>query len=502
MTQTQSKGSIIAGKTVWLVVAALFAGALALGFAVLGNDDGGGDNAQSGVGNASELIVLTVRGPATYRERDGRVTGYEYTLTGRLADDLGIGVRYEVHDSLGALTQAIDNNEGHIAAAGLTRRDRAGTQAVYGPAYKAVTPQIVCKRGSSLPADMDALGEHSLAVVAGSGNEELLVELSGTDEAFWQRRDVTSAMPLLRDVSSGAVDCALAESHIIAIARRDYPDLAIAFPLGEDDRQLTWLVAPEAEGLQEFLPGWMQSLHAEGTLEDLDERFFGHLEDFDYLNITTFRKRIDTRLPDYEGYFRDAAGMENLDWTLLAAQGYQESHWDPDAKSPTGVRGLMMLTRPTARELGVENRLDPVQSIYGGADYMDRLYNRLPDAVTGYDRLWMAMAAYNVGYGHLLDARRLADRRGQDKNKWRVIDDMLPLLTKRQYYSTVPHGYARGYEPVHYVRRIREYDDILTNNIRNPEQPPFIMEDTGTTAAADTETQGDDALAGPELPPQ
>ncbi|NHK28334.1 membrane-bound lytic murein transglycosylase MltF [Parvularcula flava] len=498
MANTQRQQTVIGQKGVWLFAALLLAGLIAIAFAFSRNNV---TDRADGPGAADELIVLTVNGPATYRQRDGRETGYEYALTNRLAGDLGIDVRYEIFDNLDALTRAIENNEGHIAAAGLTRRERAETDVPYGPAYKNVTPQIVCRRGGSLPADIADLESVEIAVVANSGSEELLLELTGSEQAFWQRRNVTSAMPLLREVSEGRVDCAVAESHIISLARLDYPDLALAFRLGDEDRQLAWLVAPEADSLQEFLPGWMQSLHEDGTLEDLDERFFGHLEDFDYLNITTFRERIDTRLPDYEDHFRDAADMENLDWTLLAAQGYQESHWDPKAKSPTGVRGLMMLTRPTARELGVENRLDPVQSIYGGADYMDRLYNRLPDAVTGYDRLWMAMAAYNVGYGHLLDARRLADRRGQDKNKWRVIDDMLPLLTKKQYYSTVPHGYARGYEPVHYVRRIREYDDVLTNNIANPEQPPFVIEDNSMPANEPNMAE-EENLAEQVLPPQ
>jgi len=507
MADTQLQQNVIGQKGVWLVAALLLAGLIAAAFYFSRMDDAERNGSTAGNGTAENLIVLTVRGPATYRQRGGRVTGYEHALTSRLAEDLGIGVRYEVFDTLSALTEAIENNEGHIAAAGLTKRERAGTDAPYGPAYKNVIPQVVCQRGRSLPSDIQDLQDVSLAVVEGSGSEELLFDLSGAEQAFWQQRDVTSAMPLLQQVSEGQIDCAIAESHIISLARLDYPNLSLAFRLSEEDRQLAWLVAPEAEGLQEFLPEWMQSLHEDGTLEDLDERFFGHLEDFDYLNITTFRKRIDTRLPDYEDYFRDAADMENLDWTLLAAQGYQESHWDPLAKSPTGVRGLMMLTRPTAKELGVENRLDPVQSIYGGADYMDRLYNRLPEGVTGYDRLWMAMASYNVGYGHLLDARRLADRRGQDKNKWRVIDDMLPLLTKKQYYSTVRHGYARGYEPVHYVRRIREYDDVLTNNIPNPEQPPFTIEDADTAEEepddADATGQNDEeSLAAQVLPPQ
>ena len=158
-----------------------------------------------------------------------------------------------------------------------------------------------------------------------------------------------------------------------------------------------------------------------------------------------------------------------------------------------------MLTLPTAREVGVSNRLDAFESIDGGATYLDRLYARLPESIVGYDRLWMAIAAYNVGYGHLMDARRLAERQGRDKDKWRVIKTMLPLLTQRKYYSTVRYGYARGYEPVKYVRRIREYDDVLTSEVPRPEQPPFTPQGLEReTAEADAGATSPTAGAGVE----
>jgi membrane-bound lytic murein transglycosylase F len=124
----------------------------------------------------------------------------------------------------------------------------------------------------------------------------------------------------------------------------------------------------------------------------------------------------------------------------------------------------MMLTLPTAEELGVEDRTDPAQSVEGGAKYLRRLYDRIPDGVQGEDRLWFALAAYNVGMGHIYDARRIAERKGLDKNRWDDLRTVLPLLSRPEYYSTVKHGYARGHEPVRYVRKIRDYYRMLRSN--------------------------------------
>ena len=147
--------------------------------------------------------------------------------------------------------------------------------------------------------------------------------------------------------------------------------------------------------------------------------------------------------------------------TLLAAQAYQESHWNRRAKSPTGVRGIMMLTLTTAKEMGVESRLDAAQSIMGGAKYLYQQQKRIPESVTGQDRWWQALAAYNVGMGHLNDARMLARKLDLDPDNWLELRGVLPLLSQKKYYSELKYGRARGTEPVTYVNRVRNYQNIL-----------------------------------------
>ncbi len=438
-----------------------------------------------GIRADGELVVLTVASPTTFRNRAGIATGFEVDLASEVAEDLGVDVRFEIYDDFNAVLEAIRRGDGHIAAPGLTQREIVmehgdNNEVVFGPAYKNVRPVTVCRRGDPAPSSIEALSDYDVVAIRDSGAEATLETAAQTyDSLEWRSVDGMTGYGLLGDVAQGEIDCAIVDSNVAQFARRQYPNLTRTATIGSEDRQLAWEIAPQSRDILPFLTDWFETAHQDGLLTELDERHYGHLNEFDYVDISTFYRRIETRLPAFEPTFRDAAEVEDLDWTMLAAQGYQESHWDPAARSPTGVRGIMMLTRPTAREVGVANRLDPEQSIYGGAEYMRRIYERIPDGVRGYDRLWMAMAAYNVGYGHLLDARTLARRQNLNPDLWSNIARTLPLLTERQYYSTVRHGYARGYEPVRYVRRIREYDEVLTANVDAPERPPFRMDDAG-----------------------
>jgi membrane-bound lytic murein transglycosylase F len=174
-----------------------------------------------------------------------------------------------------------------------------------------------------------------------------------------------------------------------------------------------------------------------------------------------FVKHLKTRLPKYRKHFKKAAKQEKLPWKLLAAQAYQESHWNRRAKSPTGVRGIMMLTRRTAASLGIKNRLDPEKSIHGGAKYLARMQKRIPRAVVKTDRTLFALGAYNVGFGHIQDARILARRKNKNPNRWGDMTKVLPLLSQKKYYKSLRYGYARGHEPVKYVERIRAYHSLL-----------------------------------------
>lgn len=421
-----------------------------------------------------ELVVLTRNAPTTwYFDRDGEPAGLEHDLARAFAAHLGVPVRFEVKDSIGGILAGLAAGDGHFAAAGLTGTDGRQQQFLLGPPYQTVQQQVVCRRGNPLPRDLDDLAERSLIVTGASSYIERLEEIQATTHPNlqWQVADTTATEIVLQRVWDSKVDCAVADSNIVAINRRFMPELQVAFPLTEGE-SLNWLLPAGAEELRESMAAWFDEAEKGGLIATTHARYYAHVEIFDYVDIARFVRRIDTRLPRYQALFEEAGDAFGIDWRLLAAQAYQESHWDPTARSPTGVRGMMMLTLPTAREVGVANRLDPEQSIQGGARYLANLEARLPASITGQDRTFMALAAYNVGMGHLYDARALARRLDRDPDHWRNMREVLPLLADPAYHQDLRYGYARGHEPVHYLRRIRNYEDILHRYLDERSETP------------------------------
>lgn len=191
-----------------------------------------------------------------------------------------------------------------------------------------------------------------------------------------------------------------------------------------------------------------------------------------------FAADVRERLPLFQTSFEQAGRLNGVDWRLLAAMGYQESSWDPHAVSPTGVRGIMMLTLDTADELDVD-RDNPVESIQGGATYFEQIRERLPPQIHDPDRTFMALAAYNQGIGHLLDARRLAAELGGSPDRWRDVSAALPLLSDERWFSKTRHGFARGGEAVHFVSRVRGYYGMLTSISTRYTAPKFEVVSTG-----------------------
>ncbi len=436
--------------------------------------------------DAGRLIVLTAEGPTShFIDEDGSVAGYEVELARAFATHQGLAVEFDVRENLQAVLEAIEAGEGHIAAAGITVTHPRSERLVFGPAYKTVTEQVVCRRAGVRVRGPSDLAEVSLSVVAGSSYAETLSALAPSVDALaFEEIEAPSAMPLLRQVQEEALDCTVADSNLIAHARLQFPELLTPLTVSEE-RSHAWVVAAQAPQLIAPLEAWFSAAHNEGVLEALDERWYGYTRRFDYVDVARFVRRLDARLPQLRPHFEAAAIETGIDWRWLAAQAYQESHWDPDAVSATGVRGIMMLTLPTAREVGVDDRTDPAQSIEGGATYLRRLFDRMPDSVDGQDQLFKAFAAYNVGMGHMYDARRLARRQGLDPDAWPSLRQTLPLLSEREYYTTVRHGYARGHEPVQYVRNIRRYRALLDLHLEDPGPLAARIDPTLDRAIAD-----------------
>jgi membrane-bound lytic murein transglycosylase F len=408
------------------------------------------------------LIVLTRNAPTTYYVgRDDQPQGPEYALASAYARSLGVTPKFVIKDSIAALMQAMAAGEGDMVAAGLTQTAQRDKQFDFGPSYQQVTQQVVCRRGGPSPDAVDDLVGLDLEVVADSSYVARLDALKVEHPKLHWRVDSTAGTEqLLRKVWAGKIDCTVADSDIAAINRRYFPNLAIAFDLSKP-QSLAWVVPKGAGALQDSMRAWLSGYRDSGQLKQVMTHYYGLAKVFDYVDTRAYVRKIEKVYPTWAPEFTKAADAYDLPPMVLAAQAYQESHWNPRAVSPTGVRGMMMLTRNTAAAVGVDNRLDPSASIRGGAKYLARIRNRLSDTIQPEDRIWFALAAYNVGLGHVRDARVLAKRLGKDPDRWSDVDKVMPLLSVREYYHTLKHGYARGLEPVRYIHRIRNYADIL-----------------------------------------
>lgn len=420
--------------------------------------------------NDGELVVATRNAPTTYYEgRDG-LAGFEYELIQGFAKHLGVKPRFVVKENLGEIMPLLEQGEADIAAAGLTRTEGRTGHFLFGSTYQIVKQQVVCRRGGKRPEKIEDLEGIELVVPAHSSYVERLTYLKRHHPYLsWHVDEQLNTENLLEEVWRKRIDCTVADSNIVDINRRYYPELSVRFDISEPEI-LAWILPKNAEGLQDAVHDWFEIIEEDGTLLQLQEKYYGFIEVFDYVDIRTYKRRIYKLLPKYRNYFRAAAKHYKFDWTLLAAMSYQESHWNSRARSPTGVRGIMMLTLNTAKEMGVQSRFNVEQNIWGGARYLKRMYNRLPDNISDPDRIYMALAAYNIGYGHLMDARQLAKRLDKNPDSWSELAEVLPLLSRKQYYKSLKYGYARGYEPVTYVQRIRDYQDILEKELQNKQQ--------------------------------
>jgi len=413
------------------------------------------------------LRILTRNAPTTYYiGSNEEPRGFEHDLAAGFADSLGVVPKFVIINSVDGILEAMAAGEGDIAAAGLTRTDDRMERFQFGPGYFNIQQQVVYRRGGPNPDSIpDLVGLHMKVIQNSSYTERLSALQERYPGLTWEMTTALSTEELMRHVVRGSLDVTVADANIIRINQRYYPELRVAFPISET-QQLAWILSERVPGLEDAVHSWFEEIRSSGQLAVVRERYYGHATIFDYVDIRAFHRRIESRLPRYEPLFRQAAGESGLPWTLLAAQSYQESHWRAHAISPTGVRGLMMLTQITARSLGVTNRLDPKQSVMGGAEYMLRLLNRLPDGIPERQQIRFALAAYNVGMGHLRDARTLAERLGHDPDRWQNMEEVLPLLSHREYYTTLKYGYARGTEPVRYVNRVLNYRDILENSLQ------------------------------------
>ena len=408
-----------------------------------------------------ELHVLTRNSGTTYFEGPQGAAGLEFELMKRFAEKLGVKLKITVPDTLNDILNQISEGDADIAAAGLTVTEQRKQQVRFAPVYQTITQQVVYNVVNEKPRSVEQL-DGNLEVVARSSHVEQLNKLKDKyPQLEWTENTDADSTELLTLVAEELIDYTVADSNEVAYNRRYYPKLRVAFDI-TSPQGLAWAFPlSEDDSLYNAAVKFLNELKASGELERLLKHNYQHIENYDAQGTHSYLAQIRRRLPTYQEMFQQAAEKYDLDWRLLAALSYQESHWRQNAVSPTGVRGMMMLTTATADYLDVKDRTNPYESIMGGARYLRALLEKVPEQIPEPDRIWVAVAGYNVGFGHIVDARKLATLRGDDPDKWMDIKATLPLLSKKKWYKKTRYGYARGWEPVRYVENIRSYYDIL-----------------------------------------
>ena len=443
-----------------------------------------------------ELRVVTRDSPTAYALGPDGPSGPEYDMAQAFADELGVTLAIESVQSVSEVIPYLISGNAHLAAAGLSITDSRRDYVNFGHPYRLVDMHLIYKLGTGKPRSVEEVLGRPIEIVAGTSHVDMLLSLQQVyPELTWTENADVEVADLLAKVAAGEVDFTVADSTEFNIQRHFYPDLRVALDLEIGD-PLAWAFPRNSgDSLLARADEFLINLDRDGTLAQVQDRYYGFTGQFDYVGTRNFIRHYESRLPRYRDMFEEAGRQWGVDWRLLAAIGYQESHWRSGAVSPTGVRGIMMLTQDTARYLGIDDRVDPRNSIFGGAQYYARQTERVADSVNEPDRTWMALAAYNVGFNHLKDARQIVEWQGGDPDKWVDISKALPLLAQRKWYTKVPFGYARGWEPVLYVNNIRSYYNILkwlTANERRvvPETIPEFdapME-TAEAGSADTTT--------------
>lgn len=410
-----------------------------------------------------ELHVLSSNGPTTFYEGSDGLTGFEYSLVKGFADSLGVKLVIEEESDTNEMLNDVARQQFHLAAAGLTALENRANQVTFSTPFMQITQQLIYNSRLKQPTSVKDLQDKEVLVVSSASHSERFKALQAQfPELQWRAVINAEMIDLLEMINKGEADYAVIDSSAYDLNRYSYPKAQLAFDVS-DPQPLAWAFPTSRDtSLFDAAQKYLGNIKADGTLAKVTEEFFDrHIEEVTTGEAMAFTYQLEQRLPQWIDYMKSAAAEFNLDWHLLAAIGYQESHWQADARSHTGVRGLMMLTKNTAKAMGVVDREDPRESIYGGAKYLSIVLERLPKRIQGEDRLNMALAAYNQGLGHVEDARVLTERMGGNPSKWEDVRKYMPLLAKQQYYSQAKHGYMRGWEPVGFVDNVRNYHKII-----------------------------------------
>ncbi|MFN7454745.1 MAG: membrane-bound lytic murein transglycosylase MltF [Pseudobdellovibrionaceae bacterium] len=415
------------------------------------------------------LKVGTIEGPLSYSLFRSDRHGYEHDLLWEFAQDRGYSLQFITYKSEQEVLEKLKTGEVQVGAARLPAHWGQSQDLMLGPSYDDQKLVVTCRRDFSVETSMTGtlknMKDLKLVVHRKQMGPQARTQFRKTYSSVRLfERDQESIPHLMSQTRKKFFDCLVADEMETLTYLRFFPSLEVKAKLGQG-QPYHFVVGTKSRSLASEMSYWFQRAARRGEIGRIKDRYMTHLEELSIQDQSKFFRSLSSQLDSYKKNFKKSAKEFSLPWQLVAAVAYQESHWQHDAESFTGVKGLMQLTRDTAEYVGVEDRLDPVQSIWGGAKYLRYLLDKQPKDLPFRERLALALAAYNVGVAHLSDAQALAENLGKDPYSWKDLKTVLPLLSDPTYYDELKYGPARGQEPVDFVHRVLGFYDLMTIKI-------------------------------------
>lgn len=406
---------------------------------------------------SGELRVISRNGPATYYEGPDGLTGFGYKMVKGFADQLGVKLVL-VDESQSPLTRLLNGQEDMVAAA-ITTAEASDLPVRFADPHHKIQFELIRNTNQFIPRELAGLD------VAITPEMALHPEINAIKrehpEINWIIASTNDQTDLLARVNRGEIPFAVIDSDSFQLHQYSFTNSRIAMTLG-NPQDIAWAFANTTDSsLFNQAQSYLRDIKTTGELEKITAEFFQPQEEMNPVDALMLGHHLEQRLLPHLDDMKRAAETYNLDWRMLAAIGYKESQWLTKITSPTGVKGMMMLTKQTAKAMGVADRENPQQAIFGAAKLFRYLLDNQPASIGEDERMHFALASYNQGMGHIADARRLTQKMGGNPDSWQDVREYLPLLSLSQYYRQAKHGYMRGKEPVVFVDKVFDYYKML-----------------------------------------
>lgn len=418
-----------------------------------------------------KLIALTAYNVNSYFIYKGEPMGFEYELLKLLADHLGVELEIEIVNNLDKIFNDLNLGKGDIIAYNLTiTKDRL--RKVSFTDHHSVIRQVLIQR---LPEKWWEMKRHEIDkmlvtnpidligkkvyVRKGSSYYSRLLHLSdeiGGDIQIEEVPGDISTEELIREVSEGKIDYTVCDENLALINQVYFPNIDMQTPISFPQR-IAWAIRKNSPLLEQAVDQWLSEIKQGPTFNVIYNKYYQDKRSFEQRVKSEYFSSAGGKISPYDKIIKTEAKRIDWDWRILASQIYQESQFDPSAKSWVGAGGLMQLMPKIAKKYGVTNIRNPRQNITAGVGYLrwlNEYWKEIPDSL---ERMKFILASYNAGLGHVQDARRLAEKNDKDPNQWdQNVADFMLKKSQEKYYNdeVVQYGYCRGEEPVNYVSEI------------------------------------------------